>query len=692
MKFFITVILTILVVGGGYAQRGTTGDLTWSIADGILTIEPTISGTTAQMPNYHTNTPSPWKNYISDITSINILEGVTTIGNNAFYGCEKITTLTIPEGVSTIGSYALFNCMKLAFISIPKSMTSFGNEVWGGCFSLVSIEVHEENNNYKSQDGILYDKLMQSLIKYPAKKAGAAYLIPESVNTVVKEAFYHSTLIEYLFIPQGVTNIEGGAFVNCAALTTIEISPENSAYRFLNGALFDKEIKTLVLCLPNKKGAYFIPESVTRIAYRAFNYCNSFSVYIPAGVTDIEDYAFGSSSLKELVVMSPTPPKAKSNTFISLSSRPVYVPENSLEEYENNVYWKKLNLKEFKGGQLSETKMIWTLKGNTLVVGTANPEGEDMPIFNDVFSAPWYSHHLSIKEVDILEGVTNLGNYSFHKCDSIVSVKIPESVVHIGRNAFSNCKSLTSIAIPKGVTGIQDEAFANCSKLTSITIPTETALISGRIFSGCTMLTSINVDEGNSHYKSENGVLFNKAKTTLLMCPEGKAGTYFIPAEVATIDERAFACCNALISITIPQSMKNIKEYAFADCTALEEIIVMTTVPPAVTTTTFYNFSTSIPVYVSQENITEYQNNPIWRTLNLQSKVFTNIPEKQLKDIFIFTQNNEIIITGVDQPQVIVYDINGKIINSCNMNRILVPKKGIYMVRIAREIFKIIVI
>ena len=87
-------------------------------------------------------------------------------------------------------------------------------------------------------------------------------------------------------------------------------------------------------------------------------------------------------------------------------------------------------------------------------------------------------------------------------------------------------------------------------------------------------LTSIEVENTNPLYASENGVLFNKEKTKLLLCPRGKSGSYTIPNSVECIDGEAFQHCNNLTSIIIPNSVKVIYKFAFARCNGLTSIII----------------------------------------------------------------------------------------------------------------------
>jgi len=179
--------------------------------------------------------------------------------------------------------------------------------------------------------------------------------------------------------------------------------------------------------------------------------------------------------------------------------------------------------------------------------------------------------------VTLPSGITSTGNYTFQSCTSLTSITLPISITTIGDGAFSDCGSLASITIPSNVTTIGESAFSGCSSLASITIPNGVTTIGNNVFRGSYNLTSINVESGNVNYSSENGVLFNKDKTTLICCPQGKTGSYTIPNGVTTIEISALYGCR-FTSITIPNSVTTIEQSAFSGCYNLTSIAIPSSV------------------------------------------------------------------------------------------------------------------
>ena len=213
-----------------------------------------------------------------------------------------------------------------------------------------------------------------------------------------------------------------------------------------------------------------------------------------------------------------------------------------------------------------------------------------------------------VKSVIIPNTITSIEYSAFAFC-SLESVTIGNSVTKIGNQAFRNC-DMTSIIIPNSVTSIEGGAFWSCHYLKSITIPSSVTSIGDGVCADCYQLTEINVESGNTEYTSENGVLFNKNKTTVLCYPAGKTeSSYTIPNGVTNIATYAFYDCSRLTSVIIPNSVTSIGRSAFSDCENIKSVIIpnsvtsigndafmdcnnlsLITIPNSVTTTGFWAF------------------------------------------------------------------------------------------------------
>ena len=140
--------------------------------------------------------------------------------------------------------------------------------------------------------------------------------------------------------------------------------------------------------------------------------------------------------------------------------------------------------------------------------------------------------------------------------------------------------SATDLTIPSKidgytVAGLGDGAFEGCTSLVSVKIPDTVEYINFNVFCGCSALKSIEVDANNSEYSSENGVLFNKNKDTIVAYPMGKEDTsYVVPDGVLEIGMSAFHSCSKLTNVKLPDGVEIIDDFAFAFCYGLESIIV----------------------------------------------------------------------------------------------------------------------
>jgi BspA type Leucine rich repeat region (6 copies) len=197
---------------------------------------------------------------------------------------------------------------------------------------------------------------------------------------------------------------------------------------------------------------------------------------------------------------------------------------------------------------------------------------------------------------------------------------IPETDIGAG-------DTISTFTIPDSETGIEGSAFSTSAGVTSISIPSTITEIGRRAFFSCSDLTSIDVAPDNPYYSSQEGVLYNKNKTTLVAFPSGKAGTFSIPSSVTSINNEAFKGCSKLTAITIPDSVTSIGYEAFAYCSSLTSI----TLPNNVSTIQYGTFArcTALSSVTLPKNI-----GAIWRHAFLDCIRLTDITFPQSLSIF----------------------------------------------------------
>lgn len=473
---------------------------------------------------------------------------VTSIEIEAFKDCPNLVSLTMPDSLRNFPNYGNYGCKdRLEEITLSKNLLDCSDLKHFP--NLKRIIVSEDHPVYSVIDGVLFNKDKTMLCQYPRGKSGA-YSIPAGVERINEYAFSECSLTS-VDIPGNVKEIGRFAFYKSNGIKSIHIS---------NG--------------------------VSIIGHRAFDHALNFdTLYIPASVRSIESFTFaGNSQLKAFIV-------DKENKIFSSEDGVLFDKGKSLiikyPDGKSGSYTTPATVTRIGDGAFEESKI-------ESITITSNVDG----ISRDAFS-----FCESLSSITFNEGLKYIDHMAFLNCDKVVSIILPNSLESIGDEVFSQCYNLKELYIGKNVSDIDMTAFTNCDKLEEYIVSEENSKYSsedGMLFDKsksellncptakrvCRIPASVKnisaffenaesfiVSDENENYSSDDGVLFDKLKTQLILFPARKTGKYTIPDSVYSIAKYAFDRCDVK-SISIPASVLRIEENAFYHCSKLESIEV----------------------------------------------------------------------------------------------------------------------
>lgn len=426
-----------------------------------------------------------WSKNSGDIYIPTMLDGypVTSIEDEAFADGKKVSKencmVVIPDSITIIGEKAFFNS-PVSAVSIPASIKSIGKAAFAYC-DITQFIVDQNQPNYATIEGVLYDKRNKSLLAYPQKKRIFSK-IPEGIQSIGEYAFSGMTIGSNSssglcftdILPSTLTRIEPYAFENCTLYYST--SDIGSGITYYN--LEDNELALL-------------PSKVTLVGAHAFAGCNfkccSYSnpqkIVIGENLEEIEDYAFsdckfyddydydlyiskksldriGEAAFASSIMLSDGNGKLK--VRIHLSEEVNEIGDNAFFETHPVCIEEGVEIRILGNAAFRNTIVYTNTKKekyqDEVPISLSIP-GKMRTIPSQAFAYRFEDELNTVESIELQEGIKKIEKSAFAGRKALLTVSLPMTLTEIGEDAFSGCMKMEKINIPESVVKIGNNAF-----------------------------------------------------------------------------------------------------------------------------------------------------------------------------------------------------------------------------------------
>ena len=600
-------------------NAGSCGEyLTWSFSPrtGVLSIEGT-----GDMWNFWgdrgdgSNNGVPWLAFRDQITGLELPEGLSSVGDNAFMDCLHLQAAVIPASVTRIGWYSFSGCTDLNELVLPEGLREIGAYAFSSCTGLSKLVLPSmletlEERAFSSCTGLSAVTFLNPCCSIPEDcLANCGALTVFGYDSSTAQAFAEAQGFSFSslgdFTAEGVCgdNLTWSLNSGTGVLTLVgegdmwsfqgnkgdgfissNTEPWN-AYRSIITALelpegltsigdvaFNGCWKLRSVVIPgnvtyvgdfafgacNGLNEIVIPASVTGIGESAFNFCENLrEVTVPASTERVGSWAFAfCSSLNSITFLNPNCEIADDCLDCSGSVTVRGYNGSTAEDIAQAHGLPFVSLGDFTDEGLCGDNLTWSFdsaSGLLSIRGSGDMWDYGWVDPYEFVYAPWQGYKNYITGLSLPDGLTSITNTAFSGCCMLKTLEIPGSVRSIGESAFEDCTELTTLVLGEGVASLGFNAFCNCSSLQSAQFPGSLQAIGSYAFSGCSALRSVSIPEG-----------------------------------LVSIGESAFAYCESLSSAALPKSLQEIDIAAFTGCASLRQLILRN---PECTVKAFEHFS-----------------------------------------------------------------------------------------------------
>ena len=583
------------------SASGTSGNVSWTWEDGALTL--TGTGT---MNNYTATPSAPWSQYMASTTSIIVGEGITSLGEYAFYAtAASSVTLSLPSTLTSIGKSVGYGLKDLRILVIPDAVTTIGTSAFSSCTNLEKIYCPATRPTLNKDYGA------PKYTNFPSNKA--FYVTASSYSSqyagqwtdfspqwfAYGDCGASGDNLTFIYeVATGTLTISGtGAMANYSSAADVPWSAYQSA---ITSVVVESGVTSLgkyAFANCTALASTSIASSCTTFGMYAFSGCTSLSeVILHEGITSMGSYVFSGCSNLSNVTLPSTLTEVSPRAFENTGLTEIDIPEGVIT-LNNYAFY---NCTSLESVQLPSTLVN---------------------INYNVFDGC-----TSLSDITLPEGLAKIDIYAFQNCSNLASINIPNTVTTINHDAFSGCSKLASVTYGDAPTlaTIGQYAFKNCTTLTSITIPAS--------------VTSIDCNAGQSQIKSTfygctglRTVVWNAANCSNFTYAyyNGNSHNYYTPfydvwanitsftfgPEVEHIP--AYLCYGmnneAFENIAIPGSVTSIGTKAFDGCSSVTMVTCNATTPPTVQSNTFSSITSNAALVVQGASKANYVAADYWQ-------------------------------------------------------------------------------